>query len=175
MKKTALLCGIVLAGAAAALVAGLRAAGKADTPGFFGLGTLLADVNITLEVLLVLGLTVGMALARRGSIEAHRVNQTAWVMVNAVLVALIMVGSIRAFKLAHVSDLLNPGNFIIVAHAVVGTLTFAAGTWLVLQMNDILPPRLHIRNWKNLMRLTLAGYWIVAILGIATYRAWYAE
>jgi hypothetical protein len=42
-------------------------------------------------------------------------------------------------------------------------------------MNDILPQRLHVRNWKNLMRLTLAGYWIVAILGIATYRAWYAQ
>jgi hypothetical protein len=96
-------------------------------------------------------------------------------MVNAVLVALIMVGSIRAFKLAHLSDLLNPGNFIIVAHAIVGTLTFVAGAWLVLQMNDILPPRFHVRNWKNMMRLTLAGYWIVAILGIATYRAWYAE
>ena len=144
-------------------------------PGFFGLGTLLADVNITLEILLVTGLTVGMTLARRGRIEAHRANQTTWVMVNAALVALIMVGSIRAFKLAHFSDLANPGNFIIVAHAVFGTLTFAAGAWLVLQMNDILPQRLHVRNWKSLMRLTLAGYWIVAILGIATYRAWYAQ
>jgi len=48
---------------------------------------LLADVNITLEVLLVTGLTVGMTLARRGHIEAHRTNQTTWVTVNAVLVA----------------------------------------------------------------------------------------
>ena len=74
MKKIALLCGIVLAGAAAALVVGLRAAGKADMPGFFGLGTLIADVNITLEVLLVLGLTVGMGLApsrRIASIRLH--------------------------------------------------------------------------------------------------------
>ncbi len=65
---------------------------------------MLADVNITLEVLLVTGLTVGMTLARRGHIEAHRTNQTTWVMVNAVLVAPIMAGSIRAFKLAHFSD-----------------------------------------------------------------------
>ncbi len=152
MKKIALVSGIVLAAATAALVLGLRASGKADVPGFFGLGTLQADVNLTLELLLVAGLTVGMALARRGHIEAHRINQTTWVMVNAVLVALIMVGSIRAFKLAHFSDLANPGNFIIAAHALFGTLTFAAGAWLVLQMNDILPERLHIRNWKALMR-----------------------
>ena len=133
MKKTALFAGIVLAGAAAALVLALRAFGKADAPGFFGLGTLLADINITLELLLVAGLTFGMMLARRGNIEAHRVNQTAWVLVNAVLVALIMIASIRTFKLAHLSDLANSGNLIIViaragrrADAARGTVAGAA-------------------------------------------------
>ena len=174
MKKTALCAGIILAGAAAALVLTLRAAGKADTPGFFGLGTLLADINLSLELLLVAGLTFGMMLARRGSIEAHRVNQTIWVLVNAVLVALIMIASIRTFKIAHLSDLANAGNLVIVAHATIGGLTLLAGLWLVLQMNDILPARWHIRGWKTLMRATLAGYWAVALLGIATYRVWYA-
>ncbi|MEP6997519.1 MAG: hypothetical protein ABI900_07715 [Betaproteobacteria bacterium] len=174
MKKTALFAGIALAGAVVALVLALRATGKADTPGFFGLGTLLADINLTLELLLVAGLTLGMMLARRGSIEAHRISQTAWVLVNAALVALIMVPSIRTFKLAHLSDLTNVGNLIIVVHATIGTLTLLAGLWLVLQMNDILPARVHIRGWKTLMRATLAGYWAVALLGIATYRVWYA-
>ena len=131
MKKTALIAGIVLAGAVAALVLALRAFGKADTPGFFGPGTLLADINIALELLLVAGLTVGMMLARSGKIEAHRVNQTAWVLVNAVLVALIMIASIRTFKLAHLSDLSNGGNLIIVIHAALGALTLLAGLWLV--------------------------------------------
>jgi hypothetical protein len=174
VKKTALIAGIVLAGAVAALVLALRAFGKADTPGFLGAGTLLADVNIALELLLVAGLSFGMMLARSGNIEAHRVNQTAWVLVNAVLVALIMIVSIRTFKLAHLSDLANSGNLIIVIHAAVGALTLLAGLWLVLQMNDILPARWHIRGWKTLMRATLAGYWTVALLGIATYRVWYA-
>jgi hypothetical protein len=174
VKKTALIAGIVLGGAVAALVLALRASGKADAAGFFGSGTLLADINITLELLLVAGLTFGMMLARSGSIEAHRANQTAWVLANAVLVALIMIPSIRIFKLAHLSDLANGGNLIIVIHAAVGALTLVAGLWLVLQMNDILPARWHIRRWKTLMRATLAGYWAVALLGIATYRVWYA-
>ncbi len=174
MKKTALLAGIALAGAVVALALVLRAAGKADMPGFFGLGTLQADINLTLEVLLVAGLTLGMMLARRGNIEAHRISQTAWVLVNAALVALIMVPSIRTFKLAHLADLANIGNLVIVVHATIGTLTLLAGLWLVLQMNDILPARMHIRGWKTLMRATLAGYWAVALLGIATYRVWYA-
>ena len=69
VKKTALIAGIVLAGAVAALVLALRAFGKADAPGFFGRGTLLADINITLELLLVTGLTFGMMLARRAAIS----------------------------------------------------------------------------------------------------------
>lgn len=48
----------------------------------------------------------------------------------------------------------------------------ACGLWLVLQMNDILPQRWHIRGWKTLLRLTLAGYWIVALLGIGLYVVW---
>ncbi len=174
MRKTALLAGVVMAATAAGLVLLLRAVGKADAPGFFGLGTRQADINITLELLLVAGLTFGMMLARRGSIDAHRVNQTMWVLVNAALVALIMIPSIRTFKLAHVSDLANAGNLIIAAHATVGALTLLSGLWLVLQMNDILPARWHVRRWKTLMRATLAGYWAVALLGIATYRVWYA-
>jgi len=174
VKKTALFAGLVLAAAAAALVLALRAAGKADAPGFFGAGTLLADVNILLELLLVGGLTFGMMLAKSGNIAAHRVNQSAWVMVNAALVALIMIPSIRTFKLAHLSDLGNSGNLIVVVHAAIGAATLIAGLWLVLQMNDILPARWHIRGWKTLMRATLAGYWAIALLGIATYRVWYA-
>jgi len=174
VKKTALFAGLVLAAAAAALVLALRAAGKADAPGFFGAGTLLADINILLELLLVGGLTFGMMLAKSGNIAAHRVNQSAWVMVNAALVALIMIPSIRTFKLAHLSDLGNSGNLIVVVHAAIGAATLIAGLWLVLQMNDILPARWHIRGWKTLMRATLAGYWAIALLGIATYRVWYA-
>ena len=52
-------------------------------------------------------------------------------------------------------------------------LSLIAGLWLVLQMNDILPKSMHIGWWKTLMRLTLAGYWIVALLGFTMYYYWY--
>jgi hypothetical protein len=39
-------------------------------------------------------------------------------------------------------------------------------------MNDVLPPRWHTARWKTLMRLTLTGYWLVALLGIGIYYAW---
>jgi hypothetical protein len=173
MRKSAILAGCAAAATTAAVVLGLVAAGKADKGGFIGRGGLNADINLVLELLLVLGLTYGFHLARKGNIEAHRVNQTTWVLVNAALVACIMAGSILSFKLNSLADLADPGIGITWLHALIGTLTAVAGLWLVLQMNDILPQRFHITWWKNLMRLTLAGYWTVALLGLATYYFWY--
>lgn len=54
-----------------------------------------------------------------------------------------------------------------------GAATVAAGLWLVLQMNGWLPRQLHLRGWKTLMRVTLAGYWTVAVLGLAIYYLWF--
>ena len=173
MRKIAILGGCAAAAVTAAVVLGLVAAGKADKAGFLGSGGLNADINLLLELLLVLGLSFGFTLARKGNIEAHRINQTIWVMVNAALVASIMVGSILSFKLNSIAELADPGIGITWLHALIGTFTFVAGLWLVLQMNDILPKRFHITWWKNLMRLTLAGYWAVALLGFATYYYWY--
>ena len=83
MKKIALLAGGAAACAVAAIALGLRAVNKAQSGGFFGPGPLAADINLSLEIALVLGLTAGMLLARRGRIETHRVNQTIWALVMA--------------------------------------------------------------------------------------------
>ena len=173
MKALAILAGCVLAAAAAALALGIFAAGKAGSPGFLGPGVLIADINLALEILLVLGLTFGFYLARAGKIEAHRVNQTVWVMVNAALVAFIMVSSLQDVKLAGAADLADTRTWVTWLHALIGALTVVAGLWLVLQMNDIVPKRFHLGLWKNLMRCTLAGYWAVALLGFVTYYLWY--
>lgn len=154
-----------------AIVLGLRITGKAGAGGFFGLGPLLADINLAFEILLVLGLSVGMFLARAGNIDAHRRNQTTWVLVNLVFVVFLMVGSIMGFKFSGVRDFKDPGILATWLHALFGGLTVLAGVWLVLQMHGWLPASLHVRRWKALMRMTLAGYWLVALLGIATYRS----
>jgi uncharacterized membrane protein YozB (DUF420 family) len=172
VKKAAMLTGGALALAIVALILGLRAAGKADANGFLGPASLLSDLNLTLELLLVLGLTFGMGLARGGHIEAHRVNQTAWVLVNAALVLCIMIPSLQNAKPGSLADLAKVSTGLPLLHAAIGALALAGGLWLVLQMNDVLPQRWHTARWKTLMRLTLAGYWLVALLGIAIYFVW---
>lgn len=173
MKKHALVAGGAGAVATAALVLFIRATTKVDAPGFLGPGTLIADVNLVLEILLVFGLTFGFYLARKGSIEVHRCNQTAWVLMNAVLVVLIMAASMQDVEVKRLADFAETRLWITWLHALIGIVTAAAGLWLVLQMNDILPRRLHVGWWKTLMRMTLAGFWAVALLGFATYYFWY--
>jgi hypothetical protein len=174
MRPLALLAGLATGGATAALALAIFAAGREGAPGFLGPGVLIADVNLALELALVAGLTFGFRLARAGNIEAHRVNQTIWVLVNLALVAFIMIGSLADVKVEKPGDLWNARAFVTWLHAGIGALTVVSGTWLVLQMNDVLPRALHVPFWKALMRLTLAGYWAVAALGVVTYYAWYA-
>jgi hypothetical protein len=173
MKKLAMAVGVVVAGTVGVLVQAMYASGKADSGGFLGPGILSAEVNLVLEAVLVLGLTFGAYLARSGNIEAHRVNQTTWVLVNTVLVALIMAPSIRQTGVENVAELAAARNWVAWLHGAIGTFAVLAGLWLVLQMNDVLPRRVHVRGWKNLMRLTLAAYWVVALLGLAIYKYWY--
>ena len=172
MHRSAILAGLVLAALTSTVVIVIRGKGN-DAAGFLGPGTLIADVNLMLEILLVLGVTFGFWLARRGNIEAHRVNQTSWVLVNAALVALIMISSMENVAIAKIADLANPRTAFAWLHAALGACTVAAGVWLVLQMNDVLPRSMHLRRWKTLMRLTLAGYWAVGLLGFVTYYFFY--
>jgi hypothetical protein len=172
VRKLALLAGVVAALAIVAIVASLRATGKADAGGFLGPASLASDLNLTLEVLLVLGLTAGFAIARSGRIEAHRVNQTVWVLVNAALVACIMIPSLQHATLQSLADLTRLPTLLPWIHAALGLVTLICGLWLVLQMNDVMPQRWHIARWKTLMRLTLTGYWLVALLGVGIYYFW---
>jgi len=164
--------GLLVAGAAAAILA-IEAAGKWTAKGILGPGPLIPSLNLALEILLVAGLTFGYWLARRGNFAAHRYNQTVWVLLNTVLVALIMARAMENVELESVSDLAQAHNWVPWLHATLGAATVAAGLWLVLQMNGLLPKRLHVRGWKTMMRVTLAGYWAVALLGLTVYYLWF--
>jgi len=165
--------GIVLLTGVVAAVLGIEAAGKWSARGFLGKAPLIPDVNLVLQILLVAGLTFGAWLARRGNVAAHRYNQTLWVLLNGVLVVLIMARGMENVAIERLTDLAPVHYWVPWLHALAGTATVAAGVWLVLQMNDLLPRRLHVRNWKRLMRATLAGYWLVALLGVVNYYLWF--
>jgi hypothetical protein len=172
-RRPAITTAAVMVGGALAWVAGIWMSGLEGSRGFFGAGPLIADANLILEIFLVAGITYGFLLARRGNIDAHQVNQTTWVVLNLGLIAMIMAGSMQDVKIAKTADLADWRVGVTWLHALVGTLTAAAGLWIVLQMNNVLHAGLHVAGWKNLMRATLAGYWLTGLLGFGTYYFWY--
>ena len=172
-RRQAIVTAAVMVAGALAWITGIWASGLEGAHGFLGLGPLIADANLILEIFIVAGVTYGFVLARRGNIDAHQVNQTTWVVLNIGLIVLVMAGSMQDVKIARTAELADWRIGVTWLHAAVGTLTAAAGLWIVLQMNGVLPPALHVAGWKNLMRATLAGYWLTALLGLVTYYFWY--
>jgi CDGSH-type Zn-finger protein len=173
MRRFSLIIGGLLLAVTAAAILGINAAGNLPIAKLTRSGGLIPELNLALEILLVAGLTFGSRLARRGNIAAHRYNQTIWVLLNTVLVALIMAGSMENAVVASAAELAMLHNWLPWLHAALGAATVIAGLWLVLQMNGLLPRRLHVRGWKTLMRVTLFGYWAVALSGIALYYVWF--
>jgi len=172
-RRSAIITAAVMVGGSLAWIAGIWISGLEGSRGFFGLGPLIADANLILEIFLVAGITWGFLLARRGNIDAHQLNQTTWVVLNLGLIALVMAGSMQDVKIAKTADLADWRIGVTWVHAAVGTLTALAGLWIVMQMNNVLPAGLHVSGWKNLMRAALAGYWLTALFGFATYYFWY--
>lgn len=170
-----IIVGLLVLGLLVAILA-IKSAGLADKPGFTGLGgTMLADITLVLHVLLLIGLTAGYWLARKGNISAHQYNQTAWVLFNLVLVEFVMVGSFQAnIRPGLPADLpKHPYYWLTTLHALLGGITMLIGVYILLRMNKLLPKALRVSWWKTLMRVALAGYWLVTILGFITYYIWY--
>ena len=60
------------------------------------------------------------------------------------------------------------------AHAALGTVTELAGLYILLSAGtSVLPEKLRITKYKAWMRTVLVLWWVVLLLGFATYARWY--
>ena len=134
-----------------------------------------ADVVLLLEIAMGLGLLVGALLARLRRFRAHAVCQTAIVLLNVVIIALVMVPSFRDHVSPKIPRKLGKDYYALAtAHAVVGGIIQCGGLYIVLAAGTkILPEKLRIRRYKFWMRWVLVGWWVVLAMGLATYARWY--
>ncbi len=169
-----ILIALILAGAVLFLAAG-GAASMAARPGFFGSNaTLSSDVNLIAQLLLLLGLSLGAALAHRGHISTHQYLQTGLVLFNIVLTAFIMIASFESHVAPKLPGILGSAYGLVAAfHAALGTIAILCGVYLILRMNQLIPKSLQVSGWRNLMRFTLGLYWAVGLFGLTTYLIWY--
>lgn len=134
-----------------------------------------ANVVLALEIAMGVGLLVGARLARKGRFRQHAWCQSIIVLLNLAVVAVMMIPSFRVHVLPRVPAKLGKAYYALATtHGAFGTVTELAGLYILLSAGtSVLPERLRITKYRVWMRSVLVLWWVVLLLGIATYTRWY--
>ena len=120
-------------------------------------------------------LLAGAWLARTGRYRAHAWCQSVVVLLNLVAVIVVMVPSFRTHVLPRIPARLNRSYYFLgTAHAILGMIAELLAIYVLLAVGTkLLPESLRLRRYKLWMRSALALWWLVLLLGAATYARWY--
>jgi len=144
--------------------------------GFLGTSVpLAADIVLLLEVAMGAGLLFGAWLARAKRYRQHAWCQSAVVILNLAVIAATMAPSFHAQVLPRIPAKLSRPYFAwATAHAALGSFTELAALYILLAAGTrLLPESMRITRYKLWMRTVLALWWLVLLLGFATYARWY--
>ena len=142
------------------------------------LGTVVppyANLTLLLEIAMGVGLLIGAFLARRRRFRQHAWCQSVIVLLNLAVIVLVMIPSFRLQVIPKVPLKLGKAYYALATvHATLGTITEIAGLYVLLAAGtSILPERFRITKYKRWMRAVLVLWWVVLLLGFATYARWY--
>ena len=134
-----------------------------------------ADLGLLLEIAIGVGLLIGTWLVRLKRYRQHAWCQSVIVILNAALIVLTMIPAFRVQVLPRIPEKLGRGFYgLATTHAVFGSVTEVAGLYILLAAGTtVLPQKLRLTRYKTWMRTVLALWWVVLILGMATYARWY--
>jgi uncharacterized membrane protein YozB (DUF420 family) len=133
------------------------------------------NVVLVLEIAMGMGLLLGAHLARKKRFRQHAWCQSAIVLLNLAVVAVMMIPSFRVHVLPRVPARLGKAYYALATtHGAFGTVTELAGLYVLLSAGtSLLPEKLRITKYKVWMRTVLVLWWVVLLLGMATYTRWY--
>jgi uncharacterized membrane protein YozB (DUF420 family) len=134
-----------------------------------------ANVVLVLEIAMGICLLLGARLARKRRFRQHAWCQSAIVLLNLAVVTVMMIPSFGVHVLPRVPARLGKAYYALATtHGAFGTVTELAGLYVLLSAGTSLMPRkLRITKYKVWMRTVLALWWVVLVLGMATYTRWY--
>jgi hypothetical protein len=134
-----------------------------------------ADVILLLETGMGVGLLAGALLARAKLYRAHAACQSVIVLLNVGIIALAMIPSFWSQVMPKLpGKLARPHYALATLHATLGGIAELGGLYILLAAGtNWLPERIRITRYKFWMRSVLALWWLVLLLGIATYSRWY--
>jgi uncharacterized membrane protein YozB (DUF420 family) len=144
--------------------------------GFLGtVAPLYANLTLLLEIAIGLGLLIGAWLARRRRFRQHAWCQSVIVLLNLAVIVLVMIPSFQAQVVPKIPLKLAKTYYALAtAHAALGTITEIAGLYILLDGGtNVLPEKFRITKFKLWMRTVLVLWWVVLLLGSATYARWY--
>jgi hypothetical protein len=144
--------------------------------GFLGTeGSRYADVTLLLELAMGVGLLIGALLARMRRFRQHAWCQSVIVLLNCAAIVLTMMPSFRLQVIPRLPAKLGKTHYALAtAHAALGAVAELAGLYVLLAAGTtVLPRTLRITDYKLWMRTVLVLWWVVLVLGLATYARWY--
>jgi uncharacterized membrane protein YozB (DUF420 family) len=143
--------------------------------GFLGTGAeFSSDVNLIIQVLMGLSLLAGMILARRKRYRAHGICQSSVMLLNLVMIFWVMLPAFWSGVTPGLPSALRKAYYFVpTLHATLGIIAQLLGLYIVLRAGtDFLPRFLCFNDYKLWMRTELILWWVVIVLGIATYLVW---
>ena len=134
-----------------------------------------ADVVVLLEFGMGVALLVGAVLARRRRFRLHAWCQSVIVLLNLIVIVLVMLPSFHVHVSPKIPLKLGKAYYALAtAHGALGSITEVAGLYILLAAGtNVLPPKFRVTEYKLWMRGLLALWWLVLVLGLATYARWY--
>jgi uncharacterized membrane protein YozB (DUF420 family) len=144
--------------------------------GFLGTAApLYVDLVLLLELAMGLGLLAGAIFARMRKFQAHARCQSAVVLLNAAVIALVMLPSMRRHVFPRIPLKLGKSFYAMAtAHAALGAVVECAAFYILLAAGTtLMPEKLRLTRYKLWMRTVLVAWWVAILLGVATYARWY--
>lgn len=145
-------------------------------PGFLGTNApWTADLTLVVELCMGLALLVGAWFAHGRRYRAHALIQSTVVLLNLLVIGLVMVPSFLSQVLPALPRRLGRSYFALAtAHGVLGLMAELLGCYILLVAGtNLLPSRLRFTRYRRWMRSALVLWWLVLMLGMATYVRWY--
>ena len=138
---------------------------------------LKANFNLVAQLAMGVALIAGALLARAKRYTAHGICQSAVLLLNLIMIAVVMwpsfYGQVLPVLPKHMTDRYYGAA---TAHGILGAIAELLGLYIVLAVGtDTLPRRLRIIRLKLWMRIELALWWVVIVTGVLTYYVWYAD
>jgi hypothetical protein len=133
------------------------------------------DVVLFLELAMGVALLTGAFFARLGKFRAHAWCQSAVVLLNAVVIAFVMLPSFHRQVWPRIPLRLGKSFYAMAStHAALGATVECAALYILLAAGTtFMPEKLRLIRYKLWMRTILISWWAVILLGVATYARWY--